>query len=235
MKYHRVYLQRSIKVEKITQGQELRCIQFKDRFTEPFQRSGLLPTFNPYDGVLFNIGKRRSDAYKDLFHGRGFITSPKLTAILKESALPGHVFFDNINCLSGSEQVNNYSYLNIYESSLDSIDFDRSLFVLTDADDRSYIGNIVDGVHKFKVIEDEIRVKDFHELEQLERVMMKKNRTLLQPSVLCLPKHIDHDIVTMYYYTTNFYLLSDRLVNKLKKSRIKGFDYVYPHFRIGCA
>lgn len=236
MKYYRLSPKHTISVHKkgdLSEHQILQCNEHYSNFiVRYYKKSGRELLTNPFENITFETGKRNIDIYRDLFAVRGFIVSTRFRDVLTNHKLPRYSLFDKIKYMSGNIFKDDLSYIHFFESCFDFVDFSRSRFALTPSEDRSYILNVVDDVHQFKIVE-EVAITSLVDFEEKKARFSKEKLTLIFLD-MCLPNYQDYDLITLYYFSESDIYISENLRNTLDRNRIKGCYYAFPHFKFSC-
>lgn len=237
MTYKRIFLLRNVRLIKnsLSAEQEAKFTSFKEAYFKPyFGRSGVLPAFNPYEGFNFDLGRSIVQVYRDLYYGRGFIASAKLSELLKKLKTPSYAIFNDFKCMSnGKETTNPYYYIHFYESCFDQVDYERSEFILTKAENKDFLANVRGGVNYFTPLGDPVDIENQSHFVRMQKLYAKE-KIYVHPQKLAIPSFCNYDLITLYFFSEKYIFFSEKLLELISLNNIHGFDFTTPHYNFTC-
>lgn len=201
--------------------------ELKHEFNEIFRQYTIEnpPSYNLLKHVVYDTKQGPFDLYDPGvigFNG-ALIVSNKLLRILNEYNLQEHIVFPGIQYTFKGEKRDNMNFLVFYKNYEQYVDYTKSTYRKVKPDyfsNRDENGNFLEEL----ILQDDIKYKSKeHYLFARRRKPHSKDPIVILKHIFC-SKCIENDVFLFNSEDRGLYI-SPRLVDRLKKEKIKGIDY----------
>ncbi|WP_235299089.1 hypothetical protein [Portibacter marinus] len=204
-----------------------RIREFASTYIDPYQGiSSKKPNDIPLQKIVYNVNVKPKDIYAlSSSFVRGNAISNRLKEVFNDYNLPGHTEFEGIKYYYKNKNLrNDFNYLFIYESVYDKIDLSRSTFYSYNYSDNIEVRK--SGIKSEKIIDRNLKFKTKEEVKSYDTKLEKLYNQKLWFQSLVIACEIEYDIVTLYNLANRYWMISERLLDKMQKLKLTGFDFI---------